>query len=385
MRLVRASSIALVTLLALTVSPLARADDTIATLARPAAVSAYGDRIVWSSFDRARNAYVLMTRFGGVTSEVPVKPRAVPFDVDLGPGRNGGAVAAYSRCKREPPRRNPAIGNVFTQLPDWPRGRGCDLYRFDFAKGRVRRIRAANSPGASEFLPSIWKDRIAFARVYERKRGRAGKRVYLYARSLTSSRRSLRLPGGTRSTSRFCSGGRPRRCRLLVEPGATALDLWGRRLAVGWDSGTPDTPTSTAYLETLGTRRATKALVSRVSSGGVQGSEIESPAIVAGQLYWTLALFGDTTGNKLRRYRISTGERSEAPLPPPAAQAQDSYLRGVIATAVSGADVFYLISGLTVPGEPCTPQSPCSVDPGCSDAEPCPLRSTRDIAFRPAG
>jgi hypothetical protein len=181
---------------------------------------------------------------------------------------------------------------------------------------------------------------------------------------------------------RFCTG-RPRRCRLLVEPGPTALDLGGRRLAVGWDAGAPDTPTSAVYLETIGTRRASKKLISRVSSGNVQGSEIESPAIVDGQLVWTLAQFGDDTGNKLLRYRISSAERSETPLPPPAAQAQDAWLRGVFSAVISSPDVLYLVSGLTLPGEPCTPQSPCSIEPGCSDAEPCQLRSTRDVAFKP--
>jgi hypothetical protein len=382
-RLVRVSSIALVISLSLVAAPSASADETIATLARPAPVSAYDGRVVWSSFDPARNAYALVTRFDGVTSEVPVEPRVVPFDVDLGPDRDGRTVAAYSRCRREPPpRRNPAIGNVFTQLPDWARGRGCDLYKFDFANGRVTRITAANSPGASEFLPSIWKDRVAFARVYERKRGRAGERPYLYARSLRSSRRSLRLPAGTRSTSRYCSG-RPRRCRLLVEPGPTALDLRGRRLALVWDSGASDGPSSSLYLERIRSRRATKLLVSRFISGDTQAAEIVSPAIADGQLYWTLAEYGHNTRNRLFRSQPSTLELSEASLPPPAAQAQDAYLRGTFATAVSGADVFYLISGVTIPGEPCTPQSPCQGDVGCSDAEPCPLRSTRDIAFRP--
>ena len=35
----------------------ARADDTLATLARPAPVSAYGGRIAWSSYDAAQQNY----------------------------------------------------------------------------------------------------------------------------------------------------------------------------------------------------------------------------------------------------------------------------------------------------------------------------------------
>lgn len=359
----------------------AAADTTIATLARPAPVSAYGGRLVWSSFDSMRGVYVLMTRFAGVTSAVPVRPRAVPFDVDLGPDRDGDVIAAYSRCRREPPRREPGLGNVFTQLPNWARGRGCDLYVLDFATGRERRIVSANSPGASEYLPSVWRGRVAFARVYERKPGRAGRRPYLYARSLAGGRRSLRLPAGTRSTGEFCSG-RPRRCRPLIEPGPTALDLRGRRLAVGWDS-VDEGASSTLYLETIGARRATRTLVSQVSSGGTQAAEIISPTIVGGWLYWTLGLYGHDTGNRLMSHRISTGARAEAQLPPPSEQARDAYVRGAFATAVTGPDVYYLISGRTIPGEPCTPQAPCSVEPRCAEAEPCPLRSTREIVFRP--
>jgi len=374
----------LLALLALTLGLLgaapALADETVATVALPTPVSAHAGRLAWSSFDPAQGNYALMTRVGGVISAVPIRPRSVPFDVDLGPDTNGDAIAAYSRCSREPPRRDPAIGNVFTQLPDWRRGRGCDLYKFDFATGRETRIATANSLSGSEFLPSVWEGRVAFARVYERRHGRAGERPYLYVRALAGAGRSLRVPAGTRSRDRFCSGGRPRRCKLIVEPGPTGLDLWGRRLAVGWDSGGPS---STIYLETIRGRRATKKLLSRVSSGEVEGDEIESPAIVGGQVSWVLARFGDTTDNTLVRYRIRTRERSEAKLPPPAVQAQEPYVRGVFAAATSDSTVFYLVSGNIIPGEPCTPQAPCSVEPGCSETEPCQLRSTTDIVFSP--
>jgi hypothetical protein len=361
----------------------ALADETVATVAAPTPVSAHAGRLAWSSFDPARNAYVLMTEAAGVTSEVPIRPRSVPFDVDLGPDTNGDTIAAYSRCSREPPRRDPAIGNAFTQLPDWRRGRGCDLYKFDFATGRESRIATANSLSGSEFLPSVWEGRVAFARVYERRRGRAGERPYLYVRALEGAGRSVRIPAGTRSKGRFCPGRRPRRCKLLVEPGPTGLDLWGRRLALGWDSGEVDGASSTIYLETIRGRRATKKLISRVSSGNVEGDEIESPAIVDGQVGWVLARFGDTTGNALQRYRIKTRARSEAKLPPPAVQAQDPFVRGVFGAAISDSTVFYLASGSTLPGEPCTPQVPCIVAPACSAAQPCQLRSTADVVFSP--
>src|SRR5687768_741346 len=80
----------------------AAADEVIATTARPTPVSAHAGRIVWSTYDPAERAFFLAQSFGGVTSRVPVRPRTVPFDADLGPDVNGETVAAYSRCAREP-------------------------------------------------------------------------------------------------------------------------------------------------------------------------------------------------------------------------------------------------------------------------------------------
>src|SRR5437867_11374210 len=78
----------------------ALADETIATVALPTPVSAHAGRVAWSSYDSTRAAYVLMTRVGGVSTEVPIRPRTVPFDVDLGPDSEGEVIAAYSRCSR---------------------------------------------------------------------------------------------------------------------------------------------------------------------------------------------------------------------------------------------------------------------------------------------
>src|SRR5438874_2687368 len=83
----------------------------------------------------AKVAYQLMTENAGAVAAVPVAPQRVPFDVDVGPDPNGHTIVAYSRCRREPPRRDPAIGNAIAQMPDWPRGRGCDVYKFDFTTG----------------------------------------------------------------------------------------------------------------------------------------------------------------------------------------------------------------------------------------------------------
>ena len=355
------------------------ADQTIATVGAPSPVSAFGGRLAWSAFDPVQKNYRLMTQAGGAVTVVPVAPRIVPFDVDLGPGENGDTVAAYSRCRRDPPRRNPAIGNAIAQLPDWPRGRGCDLFRFDFATGRESKIKAASSARASEFLPSVWKRGIAFARVYERRKGRAGDRAYLYVRRAGAPSPS-RVPAGSRSKQKFCSGGKPRRCRLLPEPGPTALDLAGARLAFGWDSGGVIGPTSAVYLETIGTNSAHRTLISRVDSGDIQGSEIVSPQVVDGQVTWVQTLFGDETSNVSRRYRIGSGKISEATIPRPPT---DPWFRPVLASAVTGQTVIQLASGLTPVGEPCTVQNPCVADPGCSVQQPCELRTAENLTYSP--
>jgi len=370
-----AASIAV--LVALVAAQPAAADQTIATVAAPTPVSAYGGRVVWSAFDAAKSDYRLMTENAGVVAAVPVAPRRVPFDVDVGPDPNGHTIAAYSRCRRDPPRRDPAIGNAIAQMPDWSRGRGCDLYRFDFTTNRETKIASANSAGASEFLPSVWRTRVAFARVYERRRGQAGQRPYLYVRPFAKAGRTKRLPAGSRSTHRFCTAAH--HCRHLVEPGPTALDLFGRRLAFGWDSADQLGPTSAAYLGAVA-GHASKRLLSRVVSGDIQGAEIVAPAIADGQVTWTLTLYGDTTSNLSQRYGIATGAFSEAALMRPPA---DPFFRPVLASAVNGSSLVHLDSGLVPVGEPCTVQSPCVAIPGCSAQLPCPLTSTENLVYTP--
>ena len=48
-----------------------------------------------------------------------------PFDVDVGRNPGNHPVAAYSRCRKEPGRRDPRTGNALTQMPQWSTGRGC--------------------------------------------------------------------------------------------------------------------------------------------------------------------------------------------------------------------------------------------------------------------
>jgi hypothetical protein len=360
----------------------AAADATLATAARPTPISAHAGRVVWSAWDTSSGHFVLMTVTAGApVQRVPVPPRSVPFDVDLGPDAQGETVAAYSRCHRDPPGRRPAVGNALAQMPEWSAARGCNLHQFNFTTGRETRIADANAPDASQFLPTVWKTRVAFARVYERRRGRLGDRAYLYTRAVTGAERSRQVPAGNRSRLRTCSG-RPVRCRYTVEPGPTSLDLAGRRLALGWDTADTNGPVSSVYLDTIGERRTRRQTLSSLGSGEIQAQELIGPTIDSGRVTWARVLFGDSTENGLRRYSMFDGSRERAVVPPAGTSA---FLQSVLAYTTNGGTHLYLVSGPRAAGPGCTVQQPCVSDPGCTDAAPCELRIEPGVAFTQYG
>ena len=348
----------------------AAADELIATVARPTTISALDGRIVWSDYDPAVKRYFLTQRLNGVTSRLPVGARSVPFDLDLGPDADGKPVAAYSRCRRDPPPRNRPRGAI-AQLPEWRLGRGCDLYLYSFEQGREVLVRFASSRAASEFLPTVWTDRIAFARVFERRRGRAGRRAFLYSRP-----NSLFTSQGRRGHTRRLPGG-PR-----TGPGPTALDLATRRLAFGWDSTDPR-PLSSVYLDVMrNTGRTAKRRLDRGHSGELQGREFIAPQFDEQvRVVWLASFEGDKTEAHLRRYSFMGEQREEARIPPLPA---DFIWRTSIAGAVDGDDYLYLASGFVdTGGGPCNTPASCIAHPGCSDLEPCELRRALAPAFRP--
>ena len=150
----------MLTLLAL--PAVARADFTVASVQRPTPVSGYQGRLVWSQFDPAIAGYRLFEAHaspnGQVTTQLPVAPRSVPFDADVGPGADGAPTVVYSRCATEP-----RLGA--DQLPLWASGRGCDVYRLALGATAESRVAGVSTGDASEFLPSIWRNRVAFGRV----------------------------------------------------------------------------------------------------------------------------------------------------------------------------------------------------------------------------
>jgi hypothetical protein len=323
----------------------ARADVTVATVANPTPVSFFAGRLAWSAFDPARNGYVLMTQASGTTSVVPVQPRGVPFDADLGPDEQGDTVAVYSRCAREPAGKG---------IPVWRTGRGCDIFKFTFATGRETRVASANGARSSELLPSIWDTRIAFARVYERRKGRAGDLAYLYARSLLGSGSSVRLRSGPRICVIPPQGGR-QVCGVGVEDGPTALDLRGRRLAFTWTTRASLCPATVtgAWLDTVGGGRRE---IGTVCNSNLQGRQIVSPTITGGQVYYVKSFTGGELGTSgsVLRYRISSHRRTGVFL-----------VKGrvIMWSATDAGRTFYLLSGGYGPGCAADPSFPGTAGP----------------------
>lgn len=198
----------------------ANAATILATETRATTLSALDGRVVWSSFDPSARAYGLKESVDGRVRALPVRSQRVAFDVDLGTDRRGRTVAVYSRCRRPPPQVF-VIDRPGSELPEYYRGKGCDVYQYDFATRRERRVRGVSTRGASEFLPTVWRGRIAFVRIYERRKGRAG----------VVSQLMIRQPGGGRT--RRLRGGSGSDVHL-DEPHPTALDLRRDRLAFTW-------------------------------------------------------------------------------------------------------------------------------------------------------
>ena len=257
----------------------------IVTVDRPTQVSAYGSGVLFSKRDPATGRFKLWyTETGRPPSPLPVADRSVPFDADLGPGAGGHFLAVYSRCAHEP--RSVPVGS--DTPPDYTGGRGCDIYELDLTTSVERKL-PASSPTADEVLPAVWKDGLAFARVYSETK------ILMYHRE--GSAGSKRMPGGP-------ANGRP-----------NGVDLYGRRLAFGWEyPGRYDGPASDLRLDDVVTARA--KVIDTFRGGGLTTISLTAPAFEHGQLYYARLCQGDEAGcphrSGLMRVRYSTGAKARA-------------------------------------------------------------------------
>lgn len=240
---------------------------------------------------------------------LPIPPRlGVPFDIDLGPGLDGDVTAVYSRCDSEPDPdtvRGSFGSRIFSDpYPAYTAGGRCDIYRYDLATQQEMKIQGASTSEGSEVLPSIWRDNVAFARVYEQRDGRRGVYPYLYVRPLDGGR-SDRQPGGSRGTEGL--------------PGPTRLDLYGRRLSFVWNYATRESSPAgitEVRLDTVGGRHR---VLSQAEHGGDEAyASYLGPNGYRGYIFYGFARadirrepeFADAL--LLLNERIATGERDVA-------------------------------------------------------------------------
>lgn len=266
-----------------------------------------------------------MSRGAGRTERVPVRGRGRPFDADLGPDARGDTVAVYSRCRREP-----TFENSQYELPSYTTGRGCDVYRYSFRTRRESLLRSISRRDASETQPSISGQRVAFVRVYERRRGIAGAIPQVYIQHLRTRRRTS-IAGGTL--------GRYRRIDGDIEggPGPVGLELGPTILAFVWNS--EPTSCESGADSFLGLFRSEvwvaslegeQQLLEKACTGD-EGRSFFSPAFDDGTLYYhrTRNQSDPATAEDVRRWNPASNQLETAQGPP-----------GLIALAPLGATIF---------------------------------------------
>ena len=194
----------------------AGADDYVASLARDTPIAAYGGALAWSDYDTATNRYRLVVAArGAAPAAAPIPPARRAFDVSLGPDPANRPVALYTRCTR-------AAGT-----------RGCDVYRYDVAMRRERRL-GFSSPREDEAWPAQWGIRVAFVRRH--RTGGVGAALDCdvpFVKTVNVPRPARRLHRGTcgRTTGMSIHRERIVQVTLGSPPGATGFDSQVRRLS----------------------------------------------------------------------------------------------------------------------------------------------------------
>jgi hypothetical protein len=258
------STLAIAFLMALFASTApADASTTLATYARPSAVSAYGGVVAWSAYDPETKRFSLTVREGDATRILPIAPRKREFDAAVSRGPDGRPLIVYVRCAR-----------------------GCGIYGFDPRRGEERLLVRRQAPVRA---PALWGRRVAWI-----ERARGGQVV-----------RAAQIGGRVRTVPVPVS----RRGAL------TDVALHGRRLALAaWSpAGGSTGGREEAWLQQLdGSRRR---LVDRFTSGE-GGQTIVGLSFNGGALYYVKSCFGDPSGCGPRnafRYRHGRHATANAP------------------------------------------------------------------------
>lgn len=283
------------------------AEKTVTSVDKPTPIRSWKGIGAFSVYDKDQDVYRLaVTRLGGKPELLPVAPRAVPSDADIGPDTRNEPAIVYSRCELE-------IGEM---------GRGpkdCDIYRYSLTRRVESRITNADSDAASEFNPTIWDGRVAWVRTYDR---REGDTPYVYTRELTAprSQRSRRMPG---VPARRCSRVDRDACGPTRDRSVDELELYGRWLALNvryfYDGSGGICGEKEIRLDALRGVGAFGDKAQRVASTlcGLGGQSFIGLSFDEGRLYWAKFCAGDPDGCSPRnagvfRYRLSQGSWSRA-------------------------------------------------------------------------
>jgi hypothetical protein len=269
----------------------------VARVPNATAVAGHGGRVVWSRYSPRTERFALMTRYRGRTARVDVRETRSAFDVDLGPGPSGATVAVYSRCRTEP---------GFVPSRGFAEPRGCDLYLYDFGKRRERRLGAVSTEAESEYHPSVWRNRVAFARSRDRARTR---------REVVGAVVVDRLDGRGRARELRGTIGELSESTAAVQ----ATDISGDHVAFSWATflegcrpGDQPLPSGLKYEQKelwVGHADGTRTLVEKGGCGGPV-YELGAPQLSGDQLFY----IARTPRERVRRYRPSSrayGEHSE--------------------------------------------------------------------------
>lgn len=158
----------------------------LASVAANTPISARAGWVAWS--EPSPGGWRLLAWHSGLTVRLAVAPRPEPFDVNVGTDARGRPVATFSRCTS-----TPQATAFFNDGPVAPvLGRGCRLRVVDLATGVERAVSVPRPASASDSDPSMWRGRIAFARLDSARHGDV-EQVLLW---LPSSRRLRTLAHG---------------------------------------------------------------------------------------------------------------------------------------------------------------------------------------------
>src|SRR4051812_29589135 len=250
-------------LLALLFPATAAAADDISTGA-DGPVAEYAGIIAFSVHDSHGN-HLTIQRPGGEPERLPVVSRDAPFDVDIGPDSNGEPELIYSRCD-----------NALTR-------EGCDLFILSLKPGATeRQVNNANA-AESDLAPTLWRGRIAWARVYP---GATGAVVYTKTLTAPRSQPSKRLPGVPQKRNGTATNSRSVRSLELYGTHLAESVIYGCRGCSGID---------TVELRMADTSSGVAEQVA-IAASGLSGQSWIGPSFSDGRLGFYKSCLGDPSG-----------------------------------------------------------------------------------------